>query len=152
MVLRINIEVDSAELGKEISATLTKFMNQLQSKDEKYSNKEEIQKKMFLQFQEYIKDEKSCNIICNALANPPKNSFGDFVLNKVIGIKSKQLTIKLLNYLKSLNIKLCEICFSNKGDYAIIPCGHQIYCNKCLEKLQNCPICRKTIISKLKLF
>ena len=86
----VYIEVDSAELGKAISATLTKFMNQLQSKDEKYSNKEEIQKKMFLQFQEYIKDEKSCNIICNALANPPKNSFGDFVLNNLLTFGNAQ--------------------------------------------------------------
>ena len=69
---------------------MTTFMNQLQSKDEKYSNKEEIQKEMFTKFQQYIKDEKGCSIIANALANPPKNTFGDFLLNNFFTFAHKQ--------------------------------------------------------------
>ncbi|KAK8842263.1 hypothetical protein M9Y10_026497 [Tritrichomonas musculus] len=41
---------------------------------------------------------------------------------------------------------LCTICFENKADSIILPCGHIGVCCKCLEKWfsykQICPICR----------
>jgi len=48
---------------------------------------------------------------------------------------------------------LCIICCDKKRDIAFIPCGHYICCNKCSNKCnENCPICRKKIIKKQKIF
>ncbi|XP_038996924.1 E3 ubiquitin-protein ligase RGLG2-like [Hibiscus syriacus] len=47
--------------------------------------------------------------------------------------------------------QLCPICLSNSRGMAFC-CGHQVTCEECSEELENCPICRSPIRSKLKLY
>lgn len=53
----------------------------------------------------------------------------------------------------SLNISSCKICYTNKVNFCLNPCGH-LFCNECLDLLPNneCPTCRKNIISKIKIY
>ncbi|KAK3413113.1 hypothetical protein EUGRSUZ_I01722 [Eucalyptus grandis] len=46
--------------------------------------------------------------------------------------------------------QLCPICFTNKKDMAF-GCGHQTCC-ECGQDLQLCPICRSSIITRIKLY
>ncbi len=49
---------------------------------------------------------------------------------------------------------LCIICKQNKKIYAVVPCGHLIFCESCREKYKSdeCPICRSSIEKTLKIF
>jgi len=40
---------------------------------------------------------------------------------------------------------LCVICMENEKKLLLIPCGHYCLCEKCKEKILQCPICRKDI-------
>lgn len=43
----------------------------------------------------------------------------------------------------------CQICLDNNKNIIINPCGHYYFCDKCLEKIKRCPICKTNIISFL---
>ena len=45
----------------------------------------------------------------------------------------------------------CSICFNNTISHCCVPCGHT-YCNECINKTNNCYICRGIIRNKIKLF
>jgi pSer/pThr/pTyr-binding forkhead associated (FHA) protein len=45
----------------------------------------------------------------------------------------------------------CKICFAREADVCCYPCGHLI-CNKCAFKCNLCPICRKDIQDRVRLF
>ena len=45
----------------------------------------------------------------------------------------------------------CSICFNNTISYCCNPCGHT-YCNDCINKTNNCYICRGIIRNKIKLY
>ena len=45
----------------------------------------------------------------------------------------------------------CSICFNNTISHCCVPCGHT-YCNECINKTNNCYICRGNIRNKIKLF
>ncbi len=42
---------------------------------------------------------------------------------------------------------ICPICYEYKRNRIALPCKH-LFCEFCIEKLDNCPICRKTILIK----
>lgn len=53
----------------------------------------------------------------------------------------------------------CTICFevNNLSDIqALYPCGHRLYCNKCINKIKDeknqCPTCRKNIESTIFIY
>lgn len=46
----------------------------------------------------------------------------------------------------------CNICMYRQRKILFQPCGHIIACVECSNKLFDCPICRKNIEQKLKLF
>ena len=49
----------------------------------------------------------------------------------------------------------CAICFevNNLSNIqAIYPCGHRLYCDKCLENSNICFCCREKITDKIKVF
>lgn len=37
-------------------------------------------------------------------------------------------------------------CFTDKKKVCV-PCGHAQYCNKCIDELSECALCRKTVTS-----
>lgn len=45
----------------------------------------------------------------------------------------------------------CKICFSRELNVACYPCGH-MFCEVCVQKCNNCPICRKNIQDLIKLY
>ena len=46
--------------------------------------------------------------------------------------------------------KLCPVCLENSRD-AAFQCGHQT-CMSCAKALDNCPLCRKPIQLRIKLY
>lgn len=47
---------------------------------------------------------------------------------------------------------LCNICFENRCNIVLNPCGH-IFCDKCWLKKENiCFVCRKDVINSIKIF
>ena len=60
---------------------------------------------------------------------------------------------KIINDLTIKNNKTnkCSICLDNIIYYCCVPCGHT-YCNDCINKTNNCYICRGIIRNKIKLF
>jgi pSer/pThr/pTyr-binding forkhead associated (FHA) protein len=45
----------------------------------------------------------------------------------------------------------CKICYAQEANVCCYPCGHLI-CNKCAYKCSLCPICRKEIQDRVKLY
>jgi hypothetical protein len=45
----------------------------------------------------------------------------------------------------------CSICFNNTISHCCNPCGHT-YCTDCIDKTDNCYICRAIIHNKIKLY
>jgi hypothetical protein len=51
-----------------------------------------------------------------------------------------------------LNRYVCYVCVESTVDVCMVPCGH-VLCNKCSTSIRsNCPFCRSTIQSKLKMY
>lgn len=49
--------------------------------------------------------------------------------------------------------KTCGICYVNKPNALIYPCGHATFCLKCANKLKNkCPMCRNPILDIVQIF
>jgi hypothetical protein len=47
----------------------------------------------------------------------------------------------------------CNICYTNKKNYACIPCGHLCMCKVCASKItEKCPICNIKITHITKIF
>ena len=38
----------------------------------------------------------------------------------------------------------CVVCFERARAVAFVPCGHFCVCSKCGQRLDECPICRKS--------
>jgi len=47
---------------------------------------------------------------------------------------------------------LCNICMGAESNAAIIPCGHTVACVRCLERCDQCPVCRKPIERLLRIY
>ncbi len=45
----------------------------------------------------------------------------------------------------------CTICLDNTISHCSVPCGHT-YCYNCIDKTNNCYICRGIIRNKIKLY
>ena len=46
----------------------------------------------------------------------------------------------------------CIICMSVPRQYAFIPCGHFLCCGQCQKEIMACPVCKKKIVDRLKIF
>lgn len=46
----------------------------------------------------------------------------------------------------------CVVCLVNAKNIVLIPCGHVCGCRGCLERVDKCPMCRKTIERKIPIF
>ena len=47
----------------------------------------------------------------------------------------------------------CSICFEPiKHRAGIVPCGHMSFCFRCISNITKCPICRRKIQSKIRMF
>ena len=59
-----------------------------------------------------------------------------------VTISQLQKEVKRLN-----EEKLCKICLDKNSEIVFRPCGHFASCNTCAISLNNCPMCRKEIVS-----
>lgn len=46
----------------------------------------------------------------------------------------------------------CVVCLSTRRDTVIVPCGHFCCCSSCVSNLTTCPVCRKGIQYRQKVF
>ncbi len=46
----------------------------------------------------------------------------------------------------------CVICLVNSRQYVFTPCGHLVTCEACHNTVQQCPICRSKIETRIKTF
>jgi hypothetical protein len=48
--------------------------------------------------------------------------------------------------------RLCRICWEESADSAFYDCGHVVACLACARQVQSCPVCRKRVLSAMKLY
>ncbi|KAF1915500.1 Deoxyhypusine synthase-domain-containing protein, partial [Ampelomyces quisqualis] len=48
--------------------------------------------------------------------------------------------------------RLCRICWDEAAEAAFYDCGHVVACLTCAREVQNCPVCRKRVLSAMKLY
>jgi len=46
----------------------------------------------------------------------------------------------------------CVVCLVSRRDTALFPCKHMVCCEECSVKIEKCPLCRRTIRKRVKLF
>ncbi len=88
--------------------------------------------------------------------NNKMNSFVDNITQSFLGINDVLKTSELYKVKKSLKLSepdICKICYDKSVDIVLIPCGHCVACESCINILGNtCPLCRKQITSKHKIY
>lgn len=48
--------------------------------------------------------------------------------------------------------RMCRICWDEPAEAAFYDCGHVVACLTCAREVQNCPVCRKRVLSAMKLY
>lgn len=52
--------------------------------------------------------------------------------------------------------KECVICYESEVVAALVPCGHNLFCMECADKIREensaCPVCQKQVIQVLRIF
>lgn len=48
--------------------------------------------------------------------------------------------------------RLCRICWEEEADSAFYDCGHVVACLQCARQVENCPVCRRRVLSAMKLY
>ena len=48
--------------------------------------------------------------------------------------------------------RLCRICWEESAEAAFYDCGHVVACMNCARRVDQCPVCRKRVLSALKLY
>lgn len=48
--------------------------------------------------------------------------------------------------------RLCRICWEEGADAAFYDCGHVVACLSCARRVDTCPVCRRRVLSAMKLF
>ena len=69
--------------------------------------------------------------------------------NESVKDKNKQINSQLLN----LEMKVtCVVCQTNIRNVIFEPCHHLATCISCSKKLDKCPLCRKNLKNKIRIF
>jgi len=53
---------------------------------------------------------------------------------------------------KEVETGLCVVCLEIKKEYVFVPCGHFCCCATCTQTISQCPMCRKNIEQKVKVY
>ncbi|XP_051492467.1 E3 ubiquitin-protein ligase LRSAM1 isoform X2 [Apus apus] len=46
----------------------------------------------------------------------------------------------------------CVVCMEQETQMVFLPCGHVCCCQTCCQRLQTCPLCRKDIAQRIRIF
>ncbi|XP_064325268.1 E3 ubiquitin-protein ligase LRSAM1 isoform X3 [Phalacrocorax carbo] len=46
----------------------------------------------------------------------------------------------------------CIVCMERETQMVLLPCGHVCCCQSCCERLHTCPLCRKDIAQRIRIF
>lgn len=76
------------------------------------------------------------------------NDYGQLTKQLKLGPKYQMLELMKESDEDELN-DLCQICYLNDGKLELIPCHHDKVCSECVNRMDNCPFCRKPISSWL---
>ena len=75
----------------------------------------------------------------------------DTRLEKILkGIKNEKINKLKESSFGFMNKKACIVCLANEISVIFKPCNHLCICEKCSEKVNSCPMCRKLITSRIK--
>lgn len=66
--------------------------------------------------------------------------------------KDKDVETVMQENEKLKDMKLCKICMDNELCMTFLPCGHLATCEDCAKTLLTCPVCRRGIDKKVKIF
>lgn len=47
---------------------------------------------------------------------------------------------------------VCRVCWMGEADTAFYDCGHVVACGACAGQVDTCPVCRRRVIARLKLY
>jgi hypothetical protein len=48
--------------------------------------------------------------------------------------------------------RLCRICWDEPAEAVFYDCGHVVACLQCAREVQNCPVCRRRVLTAMKLY
>lgn len=118
-----------------------------------------------------VQTSKSRTLIDLAMAEPPKIDILAYLLSKNLSVsdtndsalftKTLQTTMTLMSAgneplgLRGFSNNCCDasvatveddciICCEQQMNFVLYPCGHQVCCSDCGNRLSECPLCRKT--------
>ena len=63
-------------------------------------------------------------------------------------LKEKEDVPKLVEPVESK----CIICMTEERDHVLVPCGHKGTCKECSRRLAQCPVCRKDVRDRIRVF
>ncbi|CAN0169857.1 unnamed protein product, partial [Hapterophycus canaliculatus] len=46
----------------------------------------------------------------------------------------------------------CQVCLDCAVNCTLVPCGHHCLCVRCAANLNECPVCRTVITSRVKTY
>jgi hypothetical protein len=73
------------------------------------------------------------------------NTMSSNLANSTIG--------KLNSSLKSMDDNMCQVCYDNKINIVLEPCGHLFICDECYSAIPNsCPYCRAPVNKTIKVY
>lgn len=153
--------------NNEVINNFNKIVNEMEEIEEKL-NKFVVNNKIITKKENIIKLIKNDDEIIKIFKLIEKLNNENLILeneiaecNKKIHMNEKEIIKFFKNNMElttefltdSTNISKCKICYTNKVNICLNPCGH-LFCEECLKECRtsNCSICRKPINSKIKIF
>lgn len=47
---------------------------------------------------------------------------------------------------------ICKVCYRNPIELIFLPCRHSVSCQSCAQRLDECPYCKATIITRIRIY
>ena len=132
------ITKENAHLNKEVEVLSNHLLNQQQRQQQQQHRQQQENDKLLQE---------------NAKLSAYLPSLHKVLSKHLHNQQQQQQEIKKLSQDNAkLNVDLtCVICLDEKRN-CCIDCGHVLMCITCSAHINNCPICRKPIINKIKIF